>query len=110
MHILIIPGLIPKLVKEGFSGKIICTPATKDLTEILLHDSAEIQTYETDSINRKREAKGHALYEPLYNSEDVTKCLSQFETIEYNTWFTVAQDVDVLYTSTGHIVGSAAVS
>src|ERR1700684_2375159 len=41
-------GLIPKLVKEGFAGKIICTPATKDLTEILLYDSAEIQTYETD--------------------------------------------------------------
>ena len=55
-------GLIPKLVKEGFTGKIICTPATKDLTEILLHDSAEIQTYETEIINKKREAKGLSLY------------------------------------------------
>ena len=48
-------GLIPKLVKEGFTGKIYCTQATKDLTEILLNDSAEIQTYETDIINKKRE-------------------------------------------------------
>ena len=48
-------GLIPKLVKEGFTGRIICTPATKDLTEILLYDSAEIQTYETEYINKKKE-------------------------------------------------------
>src|SRR3954454_928249 len=39
-------GLIPKLVKEGFAGKIYCTPATKDLTEILLLDSAEIQVHD----------------------------------------------------------------
>src|SRR5678815_1247193 len=43
-------GLIPKLVKEGFAGSIFCTPATRDLTEILLYDSAEIQTYETEYI------------------------------------------------------------
>src|SRR5215203_3168256 len=45
-------GLIPKLVREGYSGKIICTEATRDLTEILLYDSAEIQMYETDYINK----------------------------------------------------------
>src|SRR5215218_10583271 len=50
-------GLIPKLVKEGFQGKIYCTPATKDLTEILLYDSAEIQTYETEYINKKRASR-----------------------------------------------------
>ncbi|HWJ27997.1 MAG TPA: MBL fold metallo-hydrolase, partial [Flavisolibacter sp.] len=47
-------GLIPRLVKEGFKGRIFCTPATKDLTEILLYDSAEIQTYETEFINKKK--------------------------------------------------------
>src|SRR4051812_37976266 len=46
-------GLIPKLVKEGFEGKILCTPATRDLTEILLTDSAEIQVQEADFINKK---------------------------------------------------------
>ena len=77
-------GLIPKLVKEGFSGKIICTEATKELTEILLNDSAEIQTYETDAINKRREANGLSPYHPLYNSDDVTNCLSQFEIVDYN--------------------------
>src|SRR5207342_2316104 len=46
-------GLIPKLVKEGFNGKIFCTPATKDLAAILLEDSAEIQRDDTRFINKK---------------------------------------------------------
>ena len=103
-------GLIPKLVKEGFTGKIVCTQATKDLTEILLQDSAEIQTYETEIINKKREKKGLRPYEPLYTSEDVTSCLAQFETIEYNKWTAVFPDLDVYYTNTGHLIGSAAIT
>ena len=55
-------GLIPKLVKEGFTGKIYSTPATKDLTEILLHDSAEIQGYEVEYINRKRASNRFATH------------------------------------------------
>lgn len=50
-------GLIPRLVKEGFNGKIFCTEATKELATILLFDSAEIQTYEADSINKKERQK-----------------------------------------------------
>ena len=55
-------GLIPKLVKEGFSGKIYSTEATRDLTEILLFDSAEIQTYETDIINKNKLGINAGLY------------------------------------------------
>jgi metallo-beta-lactamase family protein len=51
-------GLIPKLVKEGFTGIIYCTPATKDLTTILLEDSAEIQEDEVKYINKRRAAQG----------------------------------------------------
>src|SRR5438270_3833364 len=68
-------GLIPRLVKEGYRGKIFCTPATKDLTEILLNDSAEIQTYETEYINRKRKEKQLDPYEPLYNADDVKQTI-----------------------------------
>ncbi|HUC80280.1 MAG TPA: MBL fold metallo-hydrolase [Flavisolibacter sp.] len=103
-------GLIPKLVKEGFNGKIMCTQATKDLTDILLHDSAEIQTYETELINKRREKKGLRPYEPLYTSDDVNTCLSQFETVEYNTWVKIFPDVEVYYTNTGHLIGSAAIT
>src|SRR5688572_25268972 len=92
-------GLIPKLVKEGFSGKIYCTAATRDLTEILLFDSAEIQTYETDYINKRRAAKGLKPYEPLYTSEDVMATLQLFEIVPYNEWIDIDKDIRVLFSN-----------
>ncbi len=93
-------GLIPKLVKEGFNGVIYCTQATKELAEILLYDSAEIQTYEGN----------HRHHAPLYNSDDVAACLSQFKVIHFNEWFSLMDGVDVVYTPAGHLIGSAAIT
>ena len=103
-------GLLPKLVKEGYKGRIISTPATKDLAEILLYDSAEIQTYETEYINKRRSAKNLPPYEPLYGPDDVKATMQLFETLEYDKWFEVAKGAEVLFTNAGHLVGSAAVS
>lgn len=103
-------GLIPKLVKEGFTGKIICTEATRELTDILLHDSAEIQTYEAEIINKRREAAGQPPYQALYNSDDVDQTMSQFQVINYNQWLRIADDVEVYYTPTGHLIGAAAIT
>lgn len=102
-------GLIPKLVKEGFNGKIWCTEATRDLAEILLYDSAEIQTYETEYINKKRAARNLPPYEPLYTLEDVTEALKLFHIISYNAWNEIATGVNACFTNTGHLVGSAAI-
>jgi metallo-beta-lactamase family protein len=102
-------GLIPKLVKEGFSGKIFCTPATRDLTEILLYDSAEIQSYDIEFINKKRSANQLPLYEPLYNADDVKASMELFETIGYETPFEPLQGVVAEFSNTGHLVGSAAI-
>lgn len=102
-------GLIPKLVKEGFSGTIYCTEATRDLTEILLFDSAEIQTYETDIINKKRASKNLKPYAPLYTADDVTEAMKLFESIEYNEWIMIADDVEVLFSNAGHLIGSASI-
>jgi metallo-beta-lactamase family protein len=103
-------GLIPKLVKEGFSGKIYCTEATRDLTEILLYDSAEIQGYETDFINRRREKRKLPPYQPLYTSEDVEETMKLFETVSYGEWFQPAEDVSVLLTNAGHLIGSSSIT
>jgi metallo-beta-lactamase family protein len=103
-------GLIPKLVKEGFTGKILCTEATRELAEILLFDSAEIQTYETDIINKKREAKGKPPYEPLYTPDDVAQSLQQFEIVTYDKWMKVIDGVEAMFTHTGHLIGSAAIT
>ena len=102
-------GLIPKLVKEGFNGKIYCTMATAELAEILLHDSAEIQTYETEFINKKRAEHKLEPYEPLYNHEDVMNAVKLFEIIEYDKPFSPLENVTVVYTNNGHVIGSAAI-
>ncbi|RYY84499.1 MAG: MBL fold metallo-hydrolase, partial [Chitinophagaceae bacterium] len=103
-------GLIPRLVKEGFRGPIFCTPATKDLAEILLHDSAEIQTYETEFINKRRAKRGAPPYEPLYGPEDVKAALELFLTFEYDEWFTAGRGVKACFTNAGHLIGSAAIN
>ncbi|MCW3073712.1 MAG: fold metallo-hydrolase [Flaviaesturariibacter sp.] len=103
-------GLIPKLVKEGFTGKIFCTPATKELAEILLFDSAEIQTYEVEYINRRRAKNRLSPYEPLYTSEDVEATMQLFQTVDYNEWFIALAGVEAYFTNAGHLIGSAAVS
>jgi metallo-beta-lactamase family protein len=103
-------GLLPKLVKEGYTGKIISTSATKELSEILLYDSAEIQTYEIDYINKKRAGKNLPPYEPLYNAENVTQTLELFQTFEYEVWFQVMKGVEAMFTNAGHLIGSAAIN
>src|SRR5215510_2344628 len=96
-------GLIPKLVKEGFLGKIFCTPATKDLTVVLLNDSAEIQEDEIKYINKRRAADGLPYLKPLYTREDAKNCVGHFSEVDYNTWFDVIEGVKAMFTDAGHI-------
>jgi metallo-beta-lactamase family protein len=102
-------GLIPKLVKDGFRGRIFATPATKELGAIMLEDSAGIQESEARFINKKRAGEGQPYIEPLYNGDDVEMAIGLFETVEYGNWFTIAQGIEFCYTDAGHIIGSAAV-
>jgi len=102
-------GLIPKLVKDGFVGKIFATPATKELGAILLEDSAEIQRDDTRFINKRRAKMGLPPYEPLYDLEDAAKALELFELVNYGEWTTIESGVELLFTDAGHIIGSAAV-
>ncbi|GEO10734.1 MBL fold hydrolase [Segetibacter aerophilus] len=102
-------GLIPKLVKEGFEGRIFCTPATKDLSEILLADSAEIQKHDADFINKKSSVAIDSVA-PLYEMEDVAKAMQLFETVEYNEWLKVDEHVEIMFSNAGHLIGSAAIN
>lgn len=102
-------GLIPKLVKEGFGGKIFCTPATQTLTAILLEDSGEIQEDDAKFTNKRRAAQGLPYVQPLYTVDDAKNAMNQFIKVEYGTWFDVADGVQALFTDAGHIIGSACV-
>lgn len=102
-------GLIPKLVKDGFRGTVYCTPATKELTAILLEDSGHIQEDEVKYVNKKRAAEGQPYLQPLYTEEDAKRAIDHFRTVEYDQWFRVDENIELLYTDAGHIIGSAAV-
>jgi metallo-beta-lactamase family protein len=102
-------GLIPRLYKEGFSGKIFCTPATKELVAVLLRDSAQIQQSDTQYHNKSSKVQGKPLAQPLYTIDDAVACLDQFVEAGYGTWEPVIEGVEVLFTDAGHIIGSAAV-
>ncbi len=102
-------GLIPKLVKDGFRGNIFCTPATKDLSIVLLEDSAEIQEDDIKYKNKRRAAEGLPYLKPLYTSEDAKIANTHFVEKEYSAWFDVIDGVQAMFTDAGHIIGSTCV-
>lgn len=102
-------GLLPKLVKDGFTGRIFCTPATRHLAQILLEDSGEIQEDDVKYSNKRRAAEGQPYLRPLYTIEDAKAALVYFSSVEYDKWHVLDEDVEVMYTDAGHIIGSAAV-
>ena len=102
-------GLIPKLVKDGFTGKIFSTPATRELTAVLLADSANIQQEDIKFVHKKNIVDDQISMEPLYDEENAKQAMQLFETVEYEQWFAIDESVQIMYSDAGHILGSAAV-
>lgn len=102
-------GLIPKLVRDGFRGRIYCTPATHELTEVLLEDSAGIQEDEVRYLNKRRAISGRPYLQPLYTTDDAKKASDLFSVVEYGSWFRIEEGIEFMFTDAGHIIGSAAV-
>lgn len=100
-------GLLPKLYKFGFRGKIYCTKPTKDLLSFMLLDSAHIQEAEVERKNRKALRSGKPLIEPIYTSEDAEKVAALAEVLEYDKPTVLAPSVTVSLRDAGHILGSA---
>lgn len=102
-------GLIPKFVADGFKGKIYCTPATKELAAVLMEDSAGIQENDVKYENKRRAQEGLPYLKPLYTTAEALDAVEYFVAVEYNNWFTIDENIEVMYTDAGHIIGSAAV-
>lgn len=103
-------GLLPRLVVEGFAGPIWSTPATEDLCGIMLLDSAHIQEYDHQWEVKKARMKGRPLEEgPLYRVADVEPTMARFRQAAYGEPVMIAEGVELTFTDTGHILGSAAV-
>jgi metallo-beta-lactamase family protein len=100
-------GLIPKLVKEGFQGKVICTRATFDLCQVMLPDSGHIQETEAEWQNRKNQRSGKEGFDPLYTVKDAETSLRSFHPVNYDEVVSLADGVRVRFLDAGHILGSA---
>lgn len=101
-------GRIPKLVKEGFHGKIYCTYATRDLCNILLQDSGSIHENETSLENEKRKKAGLDSVDPYYTKEDAIFAMQYFYPIDYEKIMTDG-NVNFVLRDAGHLLGSATV-
>lgn len=102
-------GRIPKLVREGFNGRIICTSATKDLCGIMLRDSAHIQENDATYVNKKRARRGQPPISPLYTQNDVEPALKLFEAVDYEKEFPIRDGVTAYFRDNGHIIGSGSI-
>ena len=102
-------GLVPLLIKQGFRGTIYCTPATRDLMEIMLLDSAKIQEDDTRYLNKRRLKEGREPLETLYDADDVAAAMKLVKTADYNQPVQLTDHIRFMYTDAGHIIGSAAV-
>ncbi len=98
-------GYLPRLVKAGFSGQIIGTSPTLQITEIILKDSAKIQEEDTSRANKFRYSKHHPAL-PLYDLDDVEETLPLFQSKPLNEWQSIDENIRYRFRYNGHIIGA----
>lgn len=99
-------GYLPRLVKDGFKGKIICTHATADLTKIMLRDAAKLQEEEAVFAFKHGYSK-HSKPEPLFTLVDAEQAITLLKGHSINTNIKLFKDVAIKFLPTGHILGAA---
>lgn len=99
-------GYLPLLARQGFKGKVYCSPATFDLCRILLPDCGYLLEEEAEYLNRHKISK-HSPALPLYTRDDAQRCLAQFEPVGYRKEWQPAEGLNATMAPSGHIPGSA---
>ena len=99
-------GYLPRLVSQGFRGRVFCTAGTLDLCRIVLPDAGRIQEEDAANANRQGYTK-HAPALPLYTETDAFRAVSQLQPIGYDRPMPVAPDVEVEFVNAGHLLGSS---
>ncbi len=102
-------GMLPKLYKDGFRGKIYATDVTCDLCNIMLRDSAHIQEAEAEWQSRKSVRAGEKAIKPTYSMKDALGAISLFRPCPYGEIIRVDQEVALRFTDIGHLLGSACI-
>jgi len=100
-------GNIPNLVKQGFTGNIYATIATRDLCSVMLKDSAHIQLQDSEYINKRKHLEVMKAVQPIYDIEDVEKAMTYFIGLSYERSINVCDNVKLTFYNSGHVLGSA---
>lgn len=101
-------GLLPVLTKKGYDGNIYSTPATRDLVNIILMDSARIQARDAEFLAKQASKKGSTFsWRPLYNEKDCIATANQIVSLSYNRKMLIAPNVQLEFFDAGHILGSS---
>lgn len=106
-------GNLPSLARSGFGGSVFSTPATKDLCDSMLRDSAFLQEKDTEFVNRRletRKSKRGQRVEPLYTMADAERILGQFRMLNYGEEKPLSDSLSFHYQDAGHLLGSAFVT
>ena len=102
-------GLIPKLVRGGFSGHVFATRGTLDLCSYMLPDAGSIQESEVAALNGRNAARGRPAVTPIYTQTDAVASLKSFRAVDYESWFESMPGVRTRYWNAGHLLGSASI-
>jgi metallo-beta-lactamase family protein len=102
-------GRLPLLTKAGYGGPIYATPATLDLTGLILRDAARLQVADTQRENRKRMRAGEPLEQPIFTPDDVEQTLARLQPVPYQTPVSVAPGISAIWAESGHMLGSASI-
>lgn len=103
-------GLIPRLYKEGFRGKILCGHSTKKIAEIIMLDSARIQVSEFLKFKKDKNIRKNLkkVKDVLYDETDVHQCLGHFESFDFNKKVKL-EDIEITFREAGHILGATGI-
>lgn len=102
-------GWLPCLVRDGFRGPIYCSPATRDLAELLLLDAARLQEEDTRRANRGGWSK-HAPALPLFTTRDAQRAITRLTPVATGRPITMGGDVQALFTPAGHLLGACSIT
>ncbi len=102
-------GLLPKLMRHGFKGRIIATRATADLCSVMLPDSGYIQEMEVRNLNKRNRRRGRDTVTPIYTQADAFRAVELFDPVDYKTWVEVVPGVRARFWNAGHLLGSSSI-
>ncbi len=102
-------GVLPKLVRHGFKGKIHATEPSIDLSSVMLPDSGHIQESEVERLNRRNRQRGRKEVKPIYTMQDALQAVEQFSPVEYETWVQPTGDIRARFWNAGHMLGSTSI-